>query len=136
MAPPNTYECQYHLNKFLSIASYIGFPIKEAKTVLPTTCLEFMGIVIENEGQVALEKCQRLLLSFLSKEKATLKELQSLIGLLSFTCKVLKATDRPNSRAKTPHPQAKIKQRGKSGHFSMASLLFELVYHLLGNIVT
>lgn len=96
IAPPNTQKCKKDLTRFMALARDIGFPIKHAKTVWPTTCIEFMGIVIDTAAMEArlpqdkIDKCRNQLQTFLIREKATLKELQSLIGLLSFACKVVR----------------------------------------------
>ena len=73
----------------------IGVPIAEEKTVGPDTSLQFAGITLDSVLQEArlpedkLHKCHTLLTSFYSRRKVTLKELQSLIGLLNFTCSVI-----------------------------------------------
>ena len=54
----------------------IGIPIKVDKTVYPTTTLTFLGLEIDTFTK--------------KRKKVTLKELQSLIGLLNFACAVVK----------------------------------------------
>ena len=85
-------KCQSDLNNFLSMCQVIGVPIAEEKTVGPDTSLQFAGITLDSVLQEArlpedkLHKCHTLLISFYSRRKVALKELQSLIGLLNFTC--------------------------------------------------
>lgn len=88
-------KCQLDLTNFLSMCQYLGVPIAEEKTVGPDTSLQFAGITLDSVLQEArlpddkLQKCHTLLTSFYSRRKVTLKELQSLIGLLNFTCSVV-----------------------------------------------
>ena len=73
----------------------IGVPIAEEKTVGPDTSLQFARITLDSVWQEArlpedkLHKCDTLSTSFYSGRKVILKELQSLIGLLNFTCSVI-----------------------------------------------
>ena len=65
----------------------------QEKTVGPSTVLCFAGIELDTSAMEArlpndkLEKCRFMLREFL-KRKVSLKEMQSLIGLLNFTCSV------------------------------------------------
>ena len=73
----------------------IGVPMAPEKTVGPSFVLSFAGIeldTIKMEAQLPedkLTKCCSLIREFLTKKKVTLTELQSLIGLLNFTCSVI-----------------------------------------------
>ena len=79
------------------MAKVLGVPIKseKKKTVLPCTTITFVGIEVDSilmEKRLPsdkLEKIRKLLKSFQHKKKATLVELQSLIGLLNFACSVV-----------------------------------------------
>ena len=88
-------KCQLDLNNFLSLCQFIGVPIAEEKTVNPNTSLQFVGITLDSLLQEArlpedkLHKCHSLLTAFYDRRKVTLKELQSLVGLLNFTCSVI-----------------------------------------------
>ena len=82
----------------------IGLPIKQAKTVLPVTKVTLLGIEVNALNQtlaLPLEKLVSLrqkLMSLAKRKNVTLKELQSLIGSLTFACR--------SSRSrilKTPH---------------------------------
>lgn len=95
VGPPNYQKCLADLNKFLDMAKVLGVPIKSEKTVLPCTTISFVGIEVDSvlmEKRLPsdkLEKIRKLLHSFKHKKKATLLELQSLIGLLNFACSVV-----------------------------------------------
>ena len=62
------------------------------KRVGPSFVLSFAGIELDTMKMEArlpedkLAKCRSLILEFLTKKKVTLTKLQSLIGLLNFTC--------------------------------------------------
>ena len=88
-------KCHADLTNFLNMCEYIGVPIAQEKTVGPDTTLQFAGITLDTVMQEArvpvdkLQKCRMLLRTFYKRRKVTLKELQSLLGLLNFTCSVI-----------------------------------------------
>ena len=65
------------------------------KLVGPHIVLSFAGIELDTHQMEArlphdkLEKCRNMLQDFLKRRKVSLREMQSLIGLLSFTCSVV-----------------------------------------------
>ena len=73
----------------------MGAPIAPEKTVGPRTTLTFAGIELDTvrlEARLPADKITKtraLLLSFLPRKKATLQEVQSLIGLLNFAGSVV-----------------------------------------------
>jgi hypothetical protein len=81
----------------LELCSYLGIPIAPEKTFGPSSILSFAGIeLVPFTWRLAyrLTKCCGAITCFhnFSSEKRpcpTLKELQSLIGLLNFTCSVV-----------------------------------------------
>ena len=81
---------------FLSLCSYLGIPIAREKTFGPLTTLSFAGIELDSIQMDArlpsdkLSKCIELIEAFLKRKKVTLRELQSLIGLLNFACSVVR----------------------------------------------
>ena len=78
------------------MAQDIGIPIKEEKTVFPTTKIIFLGLELDSvEMEIRLPddkllKLRKKLTYFQTRKKCTLVELQSLIGLLNFACAVVK----------------------------------------------
>ena len=68
----------------------IGAPIKHDKTQLPTRVLTIYGIEIDSTAMLArlpsdkIQKISNLLFTFKRKRSVTLRELQSLVGLLNF----------------------------------------------------
>lgn len=93
---PSFNSCLHQLNLFLSLCSYLGIPMAPEKTVGPLTTLSFAGIELDTIAMEArlpldkIEKCNNLLKQFLTRKKTTLKELQSLNGLLNFACSVVR----------------------------------------------
>ncbi|XP_069131881.1 uncharacterized protein [Argopecten irradians] len=95
VAPPFSSKSQRDLDQFLQFCQLSKIPIEQSKTVNPCTTLTFLGIELDSDLMVArlpmdkVFKARDLLATFLSRKKVTLRELQSLIGLLNFACKVI-----------------------------------------------
>lgn len=91
----NTNQCKRGLLTFCEITKALGVPLKEDKTVYPTTVLTFLGLELDSEAmeirlpQDKLAKLRTELLAMSRRKKATLQQLQSLIGLLNFACSVV-----------------------------------------------
>lgn len=87
--------CSNSLSNFLRTCDELGVPMAPEKTVGPSTTLSFAGIELdtcEMEArlpQEKLDKCRHMLRDFLRRKKVSLREMQSLIGLLNFTCCVV-----------------------------------------------
>ena len=92
---PSKAKCQGDLDNFLTFCQRIGIPIANEKTIGPDRALQFAGIALDTELMEArlpeekLDKCLSQLSYFCSRKSVTLKEPQSLIGLLNFTCCVV-----------------------------------------------
>ena len=88
-------SCENLLSRFISLCTYLDVPIAPEKTVGPETELPFVGITLDSIRMEArlpeekLEKCRTMLRDLYKQHKVTLRELQSLIGLLNFTCSVV-----------------------------------------------
>ena len=87
--------CQDQLHLFLDLCSYLGIPIAPEKTCGPATTLSFAGIELDSvsfEARLPLDKidkCLGLIANFLTRKKVTLREIQSLTGMLNFACSVV-----------------------------------------------
>ncbi|CAG2213355.1 unnamed protein product [Mytilus edulis] len=87
--------CDYALHFFLKLCKTIGVPIKHEKTRFPTTVLTIYGIEIDSNEMIArlpsdkIEKIYDMLVSVKRRRSVTLRDLQSLIGLLNFACSVI-----------------------------------------------
>ena len=94
---PDSEECSNNLKTMLSLCEHINAPVKSSKIEGPSTRLSFLGIIIDTaEMQASISEDRKqdllsLLLSFKSRHKCTKQQLLSLIGKLSFACKVIPA---------------------------------------------
>lgn len=92
---PSQGQCNKALHQFIELCRQIGVPISEEKTHGPATCMTFVGYEIDSQAsQVRLpmdkvQKCKDQLHQFLQRRNVALVELQSLIGLLNFACRVI-----------------------------------------------
>lgn len=89
-------KCSTDLSNFLRMCDYLGVPIAQEKHVVLLQCYSLLGWLsirlIKQEARLPedkLQKCRTLLESFRKRRKVTLRELQSVIGLLNFTCSVI-----------------------------------------------
>jgi hypothetical protein len=86
---------QRHLKSFLDMCADIGVPMAEDKTCGPDTTMTFLGVEIDSVRKEArlpkdkLDKCRQEIRFLLGCKKATLKQVQSVIGLLNFACQVV-----------------------------------------------
>ena len=73
----------------------LGIPLAPGKAIGPSQVLELLGIELDSNTMEArlpkdkVEKVRKEFNAWLNRKSATLQELQSLIGLLSFACKVV-----------------------------------------------
>ena len=83
---------QAHLCQFIKLCSKIGVPIAAEKTFAPSTTMTFLGYEIDSicmEVRLPLyklTKCQELIHTCCQKPKLTLRQLQSILGILNFAC--------------------------------------------------
>ncbi|KAL5510137.1 hypothetical protein EMCRGX_G005629 [Ephydatia muelleri] len=94
VGPPGKDTCQEAMSRMLT---QLDIPVASENLEGPTTALTFLGIVLDTTAQQLrqapdkLEELTRLTRSWLSRHKATKRELLSLIGKLSFAAKVVPA---------------------------------------------
>ena len=87
--------CDSQVQAFLDICHTIGFPVSLEKTYWGTTCLVFLGLLIDTVKQAVciptdkVEKAINLIEFFLNKvnKKVTVLQVQKLCGSLNFLCK-------------------------------------------------
>ena len=93
---PTEQFCQQQLDLFLSLCSYLVNPIAPDKTCGPSTTMSFAGIELDSIFLMArlprdkIERCISLISVFIHRKKVTLREVQSLNGLLNLTCSVIR----------------------------------------------
>jgi hypothetical protein len=91
-----TTECHDNITRLINLFVSLGVPLVADKTVGPCSRIQFLGILIDSDKQsceLPQDKLNRLrveLSKWQSKKKASLRELQSLLGLLSFACRVIR----------------------------------------------
>jgi hypothetical protein len=90
-------SCRAHLDSFLAMCEDIGIPIAPDKTFYPATTMSFVGYELDSilmEARLPVDKLEKglgLITQFThsGKHKIRLRELQSIIGFLNFTCAVV-----------------------------------------------
>jgi hypothetical protein len=88
-------QAQAHLDAALALCERLGIPMAPKKTEGPTTCLTFLGIELDTLAMEArLPEAKLAELGLLTevwrkKSSATVRELQSLAGMLNFACAVV-----------------------------------------------
>ena len=147
VGPPSAPFCNSQLQLFLQFFNEVGIPLKQEKTVYPTTILTFLGLELDTQAmeirlpQEKLLKIRNRLAEVQYKKKLTLQELQSLIGLLNFACAVV-VPGRPFLRRvidltkglEKPHHRRKLSKEARADiaaweifirHFNGASMFLE-----------
>jgi hypothetical protein len=93
--PPQSKRCKVFLEAFLALADSLSIPIREEKTVQPSTCVTLHGIEVDTVTmsirlpQEKLADLETKLEAMSRRKKTTLKDLQSLLGSLNFACRVI-----------------------------------------------
>ena len=87
--------CLTSLCKLLCLFTKLDVPIAPGKTYAPNQVLEFLGISLDSVRMIAylppdkLGQARSLLENWQKHSSCKLKELQSLIGVLQFACRVI-----------------------------------------------
>ena len=90
-----TTQCSETLSFFKDSCKQWGVPLAHEKTVEPTEIVVFLGIEFDTRNMIMKLPQDKLLdlkskiLTCLNSKKITLRELQSLIGVLNFACQVI-----------------------------------------------
>jgi len=91
----STSHCGDIMSQFHKVCKELGVPIAPEKTEGPATELIFLGLKINSAEETVtipedkLIKLRELLTNLLSRNKCTLKEIQSVIGSLNFACRAI-----------------------------------------------
>ena len=92
----NQGQCKQHMLTLIQAFNDLGVPLAPEKIVGPATSITYLGIEIDAKLQIIrlppdkLNDLSILLSTWKLKRKCTKRELLSLIGSLSFACKVVK----------------------------------------------
>jgi len=96
LAPPDSLTCQRNLDIIRSVCLHLGVPLAVEKVECPSTSLTFLGIVLDTvrmEARLPIDKLRRIrhqVRTWLSKRKATKRQILSLVGLLQHATKVVR----------------------------------------------
>ena len=88
--------CSRYMDMFLDTCRLADIPVARDKTVGPTQVITYLGIEIDAANQVIrlprekLQALMTLLQTWVGRKKCTRRELESLVGSLSFAAKVVK----------------------------------------------
>ena len=95
LAPPGSVTCQRNLDIIRSACLQLGVPLAIEKIEGPSTSLTFLGIVLDTERMEAslpqdkLHRIRHQVKAWLTKKKATKRQILSLVGLLQHATKVV-----------------------------------------------
>jgi len=88
-------SCERDLVAFSNMCQEVGVPLSEEKTYYPDTTMSFLGIELDTRLMEArlpidkLQKCKETIQEFLLRSSVSLKQVQSLVGLLNHVCQVV-----------------------------------------------
>ena len=84
--------CQVSLAAFQNMCGMLNVPLHPNKTVQPCQVLQFLGVELDAANRVMripddkIERAQAAVVDLLNRRKAPLRQVQSCIGLLNFSC--------------------------------------------------
>ena len=94
-SPPASPKCSTYLKTFLHLAASLNLPVKAEKTVHPSTSVCLHGIEVDTATmsmrlpEDKLLEARRKVKAMAKRRKTSLVELQSLLGTLNFSCRVV-----------------------------------------------
>ena len=92
----NSDECHFHLHVLCEVCQRLGVPLASEKIVGPSTCLPFLGIVIDSVAQELrlpadkLTRIRSLLTEWGNRKRCTKHDLQSLAGQLQHAASIVR----------------------------------------------
>ena len=96
LAPPDSATCHRNLDIIKSICLQLGVPLALEKVEGPSTSLTFLGIVLDTvrmEACLPTDKLHRIrhqVKTWLTKRKATKRQIFSLVGILQHATKIVR----------------------------------------------
>ena len=96
LGPPGSSACANNLASIKEVCSTLGIPLALEKVEGPSHSPTFLGIALDTQQMMAhlpkdkLQRIRTLLAAWLKKNKATKREILSLVGLLQHATKVVK----------------------------------------------
>lgn len=95
VSPGGSEQCQYILDTFRFFMDRFGVPLSAEKTEGPRTVISFLGIELDSVNMVfrlpadKLAKLMDLVNGFCAVRKVKLRQLQLLLGILVFACRIM-----------------------------------------------
>ena len=111
--------CDQMLRQFIEVCTFLNIPIALEKTEWATTCIVFLGILLNGESltiSIPLEKQRKalnLLNEILDKKKITVKQIQVLTGYLNFLTKAIVPSRTFTRRLYAKLQQKELNKQGK-----------------------
>ena len=96
LGPPGSNICQQNLNIIQKVCASLGIPLALEKVEGPSTTLTFLGITLNTISMEArlpndkISRIKQLVSSWLNRQKATKREILSLVGLLQHATKIIR----------------------------------------------
>lgn len=126
LGPPGNTLCRRTMGAFMSLCDSLGIPLADEKTEGPVSTLVFLGLELNSEAQTVkvpenkVTGLKELINCLLSKKKATLKEVQQVIGTMQFACRAvvpgrtfMRRLIGLTSGVKRPHHYIRVTQEAK-----------------------
>lgn len=94
-APPGSTLCQQTMHCFTLLCQKLGIPLAHEKTEGPVCKLTFLGLELDSVSQIVkipedkVVALKGLIHDLLQVKKATLKDVQKVIGTMQFACRAL-----------------------------------------------
>ena len=120
-------DCHSSLSLFFELNNIVNLPIRQSKTVFPSTTVTFHGIEVGTVNQTLalpphkVASLRQKLINLAKRKKTTLKGMQSLIGSLNCACRAI-APGRAFLRRLIELTRGKTRanHRGTQGHVCLA----------------
>ena len=96
LGPPGLEDCSQNLATITNCCHQLGVPIKQEKVEGPTTCLEFLGIILDTAkmelrlSDERINNLEALLVHWNQRKRCRKRELLSLIGKLAHASTVVR----------------------------------------------
>ena len=96
MGPAKSFTCHRNLEIMMEVSEQLGIPLALDKLEGPPHCLTFLGIIFDTKQMQArlpedkLSQIKHQLSTWLHREKATKRQILSLVGLLQHAYKVVR----------------------------------------------
>ena len=90
-----SFNAEITMQRLLNVFGKLNIPLALHKSVGPTTCLEYLGVILDSENMIAklpqdkLCRIKDLLYVLLDRRTCTKRDLLSLLGHLNYATRVI-----------------------------------------------